>query len=142
MAEFVKASAAPLCGCGERHWSTQPEKCKFYERPANPCPQPRERFGKAEVVTAAQAPDDQGEKGATVGKSHSSRGETKSKPETKIKRAGETEIKPNRGGKRPGAGRRKDASAKPKPWEAMGMSRSAYFRQQKKAQAAQTSGAK
>lgn len=61
MAEFVKASAPPMCLCGLRHWSSERERCKFYEAPVSPHPQPHGRFGTATKAAPAIAQKKRGE---------------------------------------------------------------------------------
>lgn len=80
MSDSPSKILAPLHTCGLRHWSTEPEKCKFWEAPPAPVAQPRQRFAKA-------------------------KGETKPKPETNSNVA---ETNSKRGGKRTGAGRPSD----------------------------------
>jgi hypothetical protein len=101
MAENLNGTVPPPCLCGVRHWSTEREKCKFYERAPAPAPQPVRRETKIHAETKIR--------------------ETKNRPETEI-RADENPVKKTRG--------RPKAEA-PKPWEVAGVSKAAYYRQKK-----------
>jgi hypothetical protein len=99
----MRVAKPPPCLCGLSHWSTEREKCKFFERAPDPVAQPHARVAKA-------------------------KGETKNQVRQKIAEADpvladQNPIKKSRG-------RPKSIAAK--PWEALGLSRAAYYRRNKK----------